>query len=82
MPWFLWMFIAMVALGSLGAFPPVLVEGLNSASRACLVVAIAALGMKTSFAQIARAGWRPLALILVETVWLAVLVLVLAFASR
>jgi len=42
---------------------------LNDLSRACLVAAIAALGMKTSFAQLARAGWRPLALIVIETVW-------------
>ena len=44
-------------------------------SRGCLVAAIAALGMKTSFAQLARAGWRPLALIVVETVWIAGFVL-------
>ena len=42
---------------------------LNRLSRACLVAAIAALGMKTSVAQLARAGWRPLALIVIETVW-------------
>ena len=39
-------------------------------------MAIAALGMKTSFAQLAGAGWRPFMLILVETLWLAGLVLV------
>jgi uncharacterized membrane protein YadS len=38
--------------------------------------------MKTSFMQLARAGWRPLALILVETVWLAALVLASAFFLR
>ena len=81
-PWFLWVFVAMVMLGSVGALPPALVAGLNWASRGCLVIAIAALGMKTSFAQLARAGWRPLALILIETLWLAVLVLGLALAAR
>jgi uncharacterized membrane protein YadS len=81
-PWFLWLFAAMVVLNSLGAVPAALQQGLNAVSRACLVVAIAALGMKTSFMQLARAGWRPLALILVETVWLAALVLASAFFLR
>lgn len=74
-PWFLWLFVGMVLLNSLGALPPQAQAGLNDFSRTCLVVAIAALGMKTSFAQLARAGWRPLALILIETVWIAVFVL-------
>ena len=81
-PWFLWVFVGMVALSSMGAFSPTLLEGLNWASRACLVVAIAALGMKTSFAQLARAGWRPLALILIETIWLAAIVLGIGLASK
>ncbi|NRF72062.1 putative sulfate exporter family transporter [Aquincola sp. S2] len=74
-PWFLWLFVAMVALNSAGALPAVVQHGLNDVSRASLVVAIAALGMKTSFQQLARAGWRPMVLILVETLWLALLVL-------
>ena len=74
-PWFLWLFAAMVALNSFGAIPVAMQQGLNDLSRGCLVVAIAALGMKTSFAQLARAGWRPLALIVVETVWIAAFVL-------
>jgi uncharacterized integral membrane protein (TIGR00698 family) len=74
-PWFLWLFVAMVALNSAGLFPTSFQEDLGTVSRACLVMAIAALGMKTSFAQLARAGWQPFVLILVETVWLAGLVL-------
>lgn len=74
-PWFLWLFIAMVVLNSAGAFSGAVQTALNDVSRACLVVAIAALGMKTSFAQLARAGWRPLALIVIETVWIAAFVL-------
>ncbi len=31
--------------------------------------------MKTSFKQLARAGWRPLLLLAAETVWMAALVL-------
>jgi uncharacterized membrane protein YadS len=39
------------------------------------VAAIAALGMKTSFRQLAQAGWRAVALILAETAWIAAFVL-------
>jgi uncharacterized integral membrane protein (TIGR00698 family) len=74
-PWFLWLFIGMVVLNSLGMLSPSVQAGLNDFSRACLVVAIAALGVKTSFAQLARAGWKPLALIVIETVWIAAFVL-------
>lgn len=75
LPWFLWLFIAMVVLNSLNALPPVLLAGLSDLARACLVVAIAALGMKTSVAELAKAGWRPVALIVIETAWIAGFVL-------
>lgn len=74
-PWFLWLFIAMVALNSAGALVPTVQQALNEASGACLVVAIGALGIKTSFRQLAGCGWRPVLLILIETLWLAALVL-------
>ena len=80
-PWFLWLFIALVALNSAGALAAPLQQGMGWVSRACLVVAIAALGMKTSFKSLAQAGWRPILLILVETLWMAALVLG-AIASR
>ena len=74
-PWFLWLFVGMVLLNSLGVLSAPVQAGLNDVSRGCLVAAIAALGMKTSFAQLARAGWRPLALIVIETLWIAGFVL-------
>ncbi len=82
LPWFLWLFIAMVVLNSTLGLTPALQGGLGLASRACLVLAIAALGMKTSFRQLARLGWQPVVLILVETVWLAVLVLLAVLLMR
>lgn len=74
-PWFLWLFAAMVVLNSAGGLSTPLQQALGWTSRACLVLAIAALGMKTSFMQLAQAGWRPIVLILIETVWMAALVL-------
>ncbi len=75
MPWFLVLFIAMVALNSAGVFGADVQGALGHVARGCLVVAIAALGMKTSFMQLARAGWKPFVLILAETLFLALLVL-------
>lgn len=74
-PWFLWLFVAMVAVNSAGVIAAPLQVALGDVSRGCLVAAIAALGMKTSFMQLARAGWRPLLLLAAETVWMAALVL-------
>jgi uncharacterized integral membrane protein (TIGR00698 family) len=74
-PGFLWVFMALVAANSMDLLAAPVEAGLGWLSRACLVVAIAALGMKTSFAELARAGWRPFGLILAETLWLATLVL-------
>lgn len=75
LPGFLQCFVVLVALNSLGWVPAAWQDGLNAASRACLVVAIAALGVKTSLPALANAGWRSFFLLLVETLWLAVLVL-------
>jgi uncharacterized integral membrane protein (TIGR00698 family) len=74
-PWFLWLFVALVAVNSAGALSAPLQQGMGWVSRACLVVAISALGMKTSFMQLAKAGWRPIVLIVAETLWMAALVL-------
>lgn len=48
----------MVVLNSLGAIPSALRHDLNDESRAALLLAIAALGMKTSFATRTPAGGR------------------------
>lgn len=74
-PWFLWVFVALVAVNSAGWVPAGLQQELGDASRICLVLAIAALGVKTSFRELAQAGWRPFVLLLVETLWMAALVL-------
>jgi uncharacterized integral membrane protein (TIGR00698 family) len=75
LPAFLVGFAALVALNSAGGLPPVAQSGLQEASRWCLVAAIAALGTKTSLGDLARVGWRPVAIIVGETVFVALLVL-------
>jgi uncharacterized integral membrane protein (TIGR00698 family) len=74
-PLFLLGFVALVALNSLHVLPPLLVSGATETSRWCLAMAIAALGMKTSFKDLFAVGWRPVALMIAETAWVAALVL-------
>lgn len=74
MPSFLWLFIAMATLNSLHLLQPIR-EALNITSQACLMLGVAGLGMKTSFAQLASAGWRPALLMAATGAWLAALTL-------
>ena len=48
---------------------------MNEVSRWCLVTAIAALGIKTSSKSLIAVGWRPVAVMMVETVWIGGLVM-------
>ena len=75
-PWFLIMFALLVAVNSLGMLSKPVTDVANDVSRWCLVTAIAGLGMKTSFKNIMEVGWRPIVLMLVETVWICGLVIV------
>lgn len=74
-PGFLVAFIALVIANSLGWVPADATAPLETLSRACLVVAIAAIGVKASFKELAELGWRPVLLITLETLFLATLVL-------
>jgi len=71
LPLFLIGFAVLVALNSFGLLSKVTTDVANDASRWCLVTAIAALGMKTSFKDLAAVGWKPIALMVVETAWIA-----------
>ena len=60
---------------SLGWIPQVVLTAGQQTSQWCLVIAIAGIGMKTPLKELSTVGWRPVALMLLETVFLAVLVL-------
>ncbi|HUG63531.1 MAG TPA: putative sulfate exporter family transporter [Methylomirabilota bacterium] len=75
LPLFLVGFVVLMMINSAGLIPPAAVDGISEVSRWCLVTAIAALGMKTSFKTVFSVGWRPIALMVVETAWIAALVL-------
>jgi uncharacterized integral membrane protein (TIGR00698 family) len=75
-PWFLIGFAALVAVNSFGWLSKPVAGFANDVSRWCLVTAIAALGMKTSFKDLVAVGWRPIALMVLETLWIGGVVLV------
>jgi uncharacterized integral membrane protein (TIGR00698 family) len=75
-PWFLIAFALLVAVNSTGVVPKPAIDAITNVSRWCLVAAIAALGMKTSFKDLFAVGWRPVGLMVMETLWIALLVLV------
>jgi len=74
-PAFLIAFCLLVLVNSVGVLPAPLVQTVGEFSRWCLVVAIAALGMQTSLQDLASLGWAPIALLVGETVVLAVFTL-------
>lgn len=73
LPGFLLAFIALVVLNSLGAIAPAAQNAASGVSAWALLIAISALGIKTSFEALGRLGWRPLALLVSETVFIALL---------
>jgi uncharacterized integral membrane protein (TIGR00698 family) len=77
LPGFAVAFVGFVALNSAGFLPATVVALGNDVSRGCLVAAVAAIGMKTSLRDLAGVGLKPVMLLLGETVFLAVLVLLL-----
>jgi uncharacterized integral membrane protein (TIGR00698 family) len=80
-PLFLVGFIALVITASTIAMPSALLSKASDVSRWCLATAIAALGMRTSVQTLAAAGWRPLALIVGETLWIGAVVLASIFTG-
>lgn len=76
-PTFLLVFAGLIVLNSLGLVPKDVSAALSEVSRWCLIIAIAALGIKTSLGELRTVGWRPMVLVVGETLFLLLLVLVL-----
>ena len=74
-PGFLMGFMALVMLASTGWVPTEVTAMANSVSRWCLVIAIAASGVKTSLGELAKLGWQPVLMLVVETLVIACFVL-------
>lgn len=81
LPWFATAFAALVAINSILPVPAMIQAGGNAASRFFLVCAIAALGMKTRFADVAAVGWKPVILMVFETAFIAGIALIALTAN-
>jgi uncharacterized integral membrane protein (TIGR00698 family) len=75
-PGFLIMFFVLAFLKNVGVLPPWLIDIIRSLSSYLLVIAIAAIGVKTSLKQVLSVGWRPVALMASETLFLAGLIII------
>lgn len=75
LPAFLIGFVLLVVLNSVGLFSEAVVSLASQVSGWCLVIAIAALGMKTSFKELAQVGPAPIALMVAETAFIALVCL-------
>lgn len=74
-PTFLIGFVVLVLIASTGIVPAAVVSGASSVSRWCLVIAISAAGVKTSFEDLKKLGWQPVVMLLTETAVIAAFVL-------
>lgn len=81
-PIFLFGFAALMAANSFGFVPHEAREALSAASRFALVVAVSALGVKTSLKDLFEVGPKPVAALAFQTAWLAIFVgLAVAFGK-
>jgi len=81
-PGFLLVFIGLVVLNSMGLLSSEMVAVSSDISKWCLVISIAALGMKTSFEKLAKLGWRPVILFFANTTFIAGYMLMVIYLSR
>ena len=74
-PGFLIAFVVFMLVNSTVNIPKQISAIATDISQFSLVIAIAAIGMKSNISQITQVGIKPIILIVVETLWIAVLVL-------
>jgi uncharacterized integral membrane protein (TIGR00698 family) len=75
LPLFVVAFLLLVLANSLMPVPALVQDAGSTASRWCLVAAIAALGMKTKLGDIVEIGWKPVLLMVIETIFIAAIAL-------
>ena len=73
-PWFLVMFVFLFVLNSAGYLSPAVAQPLADSASLLLLLAIAALGIRTSLKEVMTIGLRPVILLLGETLFLAAVV--------
>ena len=73
-PWFVVGFICLVVVNSLDLLSPAVVTALNDISRWLLVMAISAMGIKTSLGALSKVGSRVIVLLAGETILITLIV--------
>ena len=81
-PWFLVLFVLFAAINSTGWLPGPLVHQIQRADLWLLCVGMAGVGLQTSFADLRRAGWTPIAAGVAQWVFLAAVAWGLAAVLR
>lgn len=59
-PWFIIFFVLMAVLNTMGVISPGIAEILRTVSRFLMVVALAAIGLKTDLKSLVKTGWTPM----------------------
>ncbi|WP_448212819.1 YeiH family protein [Colwellia sp. MEBiC06753] len=75
-PPFLVAFIVIMAINSLVNLPSEITDTATEISRFALIIAIAAIGMKSNLSKLACVGIKPIILMVIETTWLALFILI------
>ncbi|MBU3587036.1 putative sulfate exporter family transporter [Polynucleobacter sp. 31A-FELB] len=70
-PTFLLGFVALSVVASMQILPGSVTHSIGGISRWMLVIAIAAAGLKTNFQELAKLGWQPVVMLVVETLFIA-----------
>ena len=73
LPWFTVAFVLLMLVNSTGWVPSAIQSGASNVSQAFLVLAIAGVGLKTSLKDVTQLGWRPVAMIFLVTLGLALM---------
>ena len=81
-PVFLFGFLLLALVNSLGLVPAAVQAALAQVSSFLIITAIAALGIKTSLLALVRIGWPPVMLLLIETIFIGLLVMGLIYGLR
>jgi uncharacterized integral membrane protein (TIGR00698 family) len=75
-PSFLIGFVAFSMIASMQILPSSVTDSIGDISRWMLVIAIAAAGLKTNFQELAKLGWQPVVMLVVETIFIAIVGLI------
>ncbi len=59
-PWFILMFLAVVAVNSTGMIPEEINASLSTAGKFIMVMSLGAIGLKTNFAKLSKSGFAPM----------------------